>query len=163
VSAILELVPPLEPEQSPVLRFTVTGKPQPAGSKTNMPVRTHYPLTVYNVKQLLAMVRLTDANPKAKPWKKTIAQVALYEMGGNERFAGALGVRIEFAVERGVSVTRHWPIVKPDALKLARAVEDALTGVVWVDDAQIVKEYLSKRYCEPGEQPNVTVTVWQLR
>jgi Holliday junction resolvase RusA-like endonuclease len=31
-----------------------------------------------------------------------------------------------------------WPTGKPDALKLARAAEDALTGVVWADDAQVV-------------------------
>ena len=35
-------------------------------------------------------------------------------------------------------------------LKLARAVEDALTGIVWRDDAQIVDEQLSKVYGEPA-------------
>ena len=32
----------------------------------------------------------------------------------------------------------------PDVLKLARGVEDALTGIVWRDDAQIVNESLNK-------------------
>lgn len=38
------------------------------------------------------------------------------------------------------------PVKRPDALKLARAAEDALTGVLWLDDAQIVDERLSKVY-----------------
>jgi predicted short-subunit dehydrogenase-like oxidoreductase (DUF2520 family) len=35
-------------------------------------------------------------------------------------------------------------------LKLARGVEDALTGIVWRDDAQIVVEHLEKRYGSPA-------------
>jgi hypothetical protein len=31
-------------------------------------------------------------------------------------------------------------------LKLARAAEDALTGVLWLDDSQIVDERISKAY-----------------
>lgn len=41
------------------------------------------------------------------------------------------------------------PIVRPDLLKLARAVEDALSGVLWKDDSQVVVEVLRKRYDEP--------------
>jgi Holliday junction resolvase RusA-like endonuclease len=40
----------------------------------------------------------------------------------------------------------YYHIIKPDTLKLARAVEDALTGVVWTDDSIIVREHLSKDY-----------------
>jgi hypothetical protein len=40
------------------------------------------------------------------------------------------------------------PAVRPDAVKLARAAEDALTGVVWVDDSQIVDERLHKVYAD---------------
>jgi Holliday junction resolvase RusA-like endonuclease len=38
---------------------------------------------------------------------------------------------------------------KPDVLKLARAIEDALTGIVYQDDAQIVCEQLEKYYGDP--------------
>lgn len=44
----------------------------------------------------------------------------------------------------------EFPTVKPDVLKLARAVEDALSGVVYRDDAQIVSEALQKIYGEPA-------------
>jgi Holliday junction resolvase RusA-like endonuclease len=42
-------------------------------------------------------------------------------------------------------------------LKLARAVEDALTGVVWRDDAEIVAEGLAKLYGTP-ERVEISIT-----
>jgi Holliday junction resolvase RusA-like endonuclease len=55
----------------------------------------------------------------------------------------------------------YYHIVRPDALKLARAVEDALTGIVWRDDSQIVFENLMKTYidAESGWYPGVKVEV----
>jgi Holliday junction resolvase RusA-like endonuclease len=44
----------------------------------------------------------------------------------------------------------EFPTTRPDVLKLARAVKDALTGVVWRDDAQVVDERLAKRFEEPA-------------
>lgn len=42
-----------------------------------------------------------------------------------------------------------YPITKPDSTKLVRAVEDALTGVLWGDDAQVVDQHVFKRYGVP--------------
>lgn len=52
-----------------------------------------------------------------------------------------------------------YPCVKPDATKLLRGVEDAMTGVIWRDDAQVVEQFVSKRY---GQPERVKVTVWTL-
>ena len=40
------------------------------------------------------------------------------------------------------------PTVKPDLTKLLRAVEDALTGVVWRDDSQIIHQAVTKEYAD---------------
>ena len=40
---------------------------------------------------------------------------------------------------------RH-PTVMPDLTKLVRAVEDALTGLLWRDDKQVVQAVTAKRY-----------------
>lgn len=37
---------------------------------------------------------------------------------------------------------------KPDATKLWRAAEDALTGIIWVDDSQIWKQTIRKIYSD---------------
>lgn len=52
-----------------------------------------------------------------------------------------------------------WCIGKPDGDKLERAVLDALTGLLYVDDAQVVVVGKTKTYANPGEQPGVDVRV----
>lgn len=47
-------------------------------------------------------------------------------------------------------------VKRPDTLKLARAVEDALTGIVWRDDAQICAEVLTKEY---GSTPGCEIVI----
>ena len=42
-----------------------------------------------------------------------------------------------------------FPTTKPDVTKLTRAVEDALTGIVWRDDAQVVELTARKFYGTP--------------
>lgn len=53
----------------------------------------------------------------------------------------------------------YFPAKKPDTVKLARAVEDALKGVCWKDDAQIVTEIIQKRY---HDQPGCLVEIHEL-
>lgn len=49
------------------------------------------------------------------------------------------------------------PILQPDGLKLARAVEDALSSVVYGDDAQIVGHQIVKAYCQRWEPARLIV------
>lgn len=44
------------------------------------------------------------------------------------------------------------PATRPDLTKLIRAVEDAATGLLWVDDAQIVSQMALKRF---GPRPGL--------
>ena len=48
------------------------------------------------------------------------------------------------------------PTGKPDASNVQKSIEDALNGVVWRDDSQVVSWTGSKRY---GATPGVWVTV----
>lgn len=134
----------------PGLSFTVPGVAQPAGSKRAYPFRR---------KDGRLGAQVVDDNRKSKPWKATVAECALAARTSPELLDGALAV--SFAVylprpkshfgKRGLRPSAPaFPTVKPDVLKLARAIEDALTGIVWRDDAQIVKEVLSKEYGEPA-------------
>jgi Holliday junction resolvase RusA-like endonuclease len=128
------------------LEFTVYGIAQPAGSKR----------AFYN--KSAGRVIVTDDNKRARPWKAEVADAAQAVVDG-ELLAGPLSLELTFVVPRpkghyganGVlpSAPSH-PIVRPDVLKLARGVEDACTGIVWRDDAQIVIETLRKEYGEPA-------------
>lgn len=134
------------------LSFTAYGRPQPAGSKRAFPIRGS------------GRIAVTDANPRAKVWQAEVRAAAVLAMPADSAAAagalldGPLGVNLTFHVARpkghyGARGLRPsapvYPTMRPDVLKLARAVEDALTGVVWRDDAQIVKENLRKVYGEP--------------
>ena len=41
-------------------------------------------------------------------------------------------------------------IKTPDLIKLARAVEDAMKGIIYQDDSQVCREHLSKVYADDG-------------
>jgi Holliday junction resolvase RusA-like endonuclease len=131
-------------------QLTVYGEAQPAGSKRGF----KNPRT--------GAVIVTDANPKSKGWKAQVAQAAGEKFEG-ELLDGPLFVAFTFRRPRprshyGTGRNRGFvkpsapafPTTRPDALKLARGVEDALTGVVWTDDARIVTELLEKRWGEPA-------------
>lgn len=129
-----------------VVSFTVYGQPAPAGSKT-----------VGHAKSGRAFVR--DSSKRSRPWKSDVAQAAGIAVRGAPLLEGPLELVLRFYVPRpkghfGARGLRPsapvYPIVKPDVLKLARAVEDACTGVIWRDDAQIVREVLTKEYGEPA-------------
>lgn len=132
---------PLPLPASSVIAFVVHGHPEPAGSKRSVPMGQRW--------------GVIDANPKSKGWKLIVEQVAGEVMAGRPLLQGALELRLTFYVQRPkghhgkkglLPSAPAYPMVKPDVLKLARGVEDALTGVVYRDDAQIVDEVLAKRY-----------------
>ena len=142
---------------SDAIAFTVYGRPAPAGSKRVLPAGGRAggrPIVV-------------DDSKRSRPWKQDVAATAAAAMNGRPLLEGPLGLELVFYVSRpkshygalGVRPSAPaWPTVKPDVLKLARAVEDALTGQVWRDDAQVVRELLTKRYGEP-ERVEIWVAV----
>jgi Holliday junction resolvase RusA-like endonuclease len=159
------LLPDLEPDPvGTVVKVVVKGKPEPAGSKKVLPRHgLRYPITILSVKQLLALSVVVDDNSQGRSWKKTISAVARYEMAQGDPLEGPLGVKFLFVLERPKTVKRAYPVTRPDALKLARAVEDALTGIVWRDDAQVVHEVIDKRYQDTQDDPQrVEITVWRI-
>ena len=54
---------------------------------------------------------------------------------------------------------QHKPTVKPDVDNYIKSTLDALNGVLWEDDSQIVKLTAEKRYAEKGK---IIITVTQL-
>jgi Holliday junction resolvase RusA-like endonuclease len=55
---------------------------------------------------------------------------------------------------------RHWPVVSPDIDKLMRSTNDALAGIVFVNDAQVVEVGMLKVY---GDFEGVSVTAQELK
>lgn len=144
------------------LQFIVYGEPKPQGSKKVVPIIKNGKPVMKNGHPL---TRAVNDNPKLAQWRQEIAQVA------REAFVKVTG-KIEPALLDGplyLAVTfrrprpkghygtgrnagklkpsaPRFPTTRPDTVKLVRAVEDALTGVVWKDDSQIVHHLLFKEW-----------------
>lgn len=144
------------------IHFFVAGKPEPAGSKRAFVLKggAHAGRAI-----------ITDANSKSKPWQSMVKFEALAARSAISQmpFDGPIQLDATFTVLRpkghyGSGKNAHklkdsapaFPTSKPDVLKLTRGIEDAMTGIVYTDDSQIVAEHLFKVY---GEREGVEISV----
>lgn len=147
MSTVLHLVEPVELR---VVEFEVLGRPQPAGSKRAF----RHPHT--------GQLIVTDVNRKARPWMQDVAQVGLEAMRGSPMLRGPLFLEVTFFMARPKGhygtgrramflkdSAPEFPVTRPDTTKLLRGLEDALSGVVYADDSQIVTQVVRKRYGDP--------------
>lgn len=132
------------------LTFTVFGVAQPQGSaRAFMPKGARFPV-------------VTSDNPKLKGWRQLVAEAASRTLRGRGTFAsGPVRVCADFYLPRPKSLggkpKAH--MTRPDVDKLARAICDALTGVVWGDDAQVVQLQVRKAYASVGDSPCAVIAV----
>lgn len=143
----------------PELSITITGIPVPQGS-------------------LRAFTRngrawASSDNPRTRPWKAAVTAEAA-------RAVEALGLATPAYDRRPVAVIAvfrlprpkghygkrgllpsapRYPAGMPDLDKLVRAALDALTGVVWRDDAQVISVLATKVYPDEGFPLETTITV----
>jgi crossover junction endodeoxyribonuclease RusA len=99
-------------------------------------------------------------------WRTAIATEARAAMGEDPLLTGPVRVDLLFVLPRPKSAPKRrlYPDGKPDVDKLARAALDALTGVVFSDDARVCLLKAAKVY--PGEAagyPGVHVDVEGMR
>jgi len=142
------------------VEFFVPGSPVPGGSKRAFPVHGRDGRAHVSV--------VDDSGPKGQEWRAAIRFAAAAHTPAMRPLDGALRLSLWFFVprpqghvgKRGLRPSAPtWPTTKPDVLKLARAVEDACTGILWRDDAQIVDEDLHKLYADGGAPIGVRVRV----
>jgi crossover junction endodeoxyribonuclease RusA len=117
----------------------IPGKPAPQGSKRHV-----------------GHGILTESSKAVGPWRTLVA----WHVAQQWRAApldGPIAVRLEFVMPRPSSTPKKKvtpPAIKrPDVDKLQRAIFDAVTGVLWRDDAQVVDVCATKRLAELDELP----------
>lgn len=135
------------------IEFFVPGIPAPGGSKR----------FVGFGKRTGRAILIDAAGQRNKDWRSAVGWAAR-EVFKGELLRGPLSVRMSFIMPRPKAhfhqgkkrkgeLREDAPQVhtsKPDALKLGRSTEDALTGIVWADDSQTCELTLTKRYGTPG-------------
>ena len=93
---------------------------------------------------------------KTVSYESTVALFAAQAMAGRPLLTGPvnLQMRVDFAIptswsqkkQRQAEAGMVFPTVKPDADNVAKAICDAINGVVWKDDVQVVDLTVRKRY-----------------
>lgn len=146
------------------LAFFVKGTPQARGSKRAFP---------FKKRDGSLGVSVTDNNKRSAGWMQTVAYEAERALQrSNWSRDRPMLLHLTFVIRRPKghygtgrnagrlkdSAPAH-PTTRPDATKLLRAVEDALNGVVWRDDSQVVDQRVQKRY---GDTEGVDVVVQTL-
>ena len=93
---------------------------------------------------------LVESAKGLKSWREIIAHVA--KMSNREVSDDAIKLSLLFLMPAPKKLMRRYPTTKPDLDKLTRAVLDALTGVWYLDDAQVVALDVQKGYTfgKPG-------------
>lgn len=131
------------------VRIVVYGRPAPQGSK-KLVTNAGYP-------------RMLESSAALVPWRDAVlvaARTRMRELGGGvcqrPPLNGPLQARMVFTLGKPASAPkrrRTWPCRAPDASKLLRGTEDALTDAgVWVDDARVV-DYTRVAKVYPDEDP----------
>lgn len=158
-----------------IATITVYGLPAPQGSKRHVGNGV-----------------MIESSKKVKPWRQDVKHAALtaMELPGavlgsvqlhRPPYDGPLAVSMVFTFDRPKGHYRTGrnahllrdaapsrPYGMPDLSKIVRSTEDALTGIVWADDARVV-EYvrLGKFYAGTDEAdvlavPGAVIRVWRL-
>lgn len=127
--------------------FRVYGIPQTKGStKAFMRPGMRFPI-------------ITNDNEKNKGWAQTVSGEA-QKHRPSKPYAGAVSLSLHFFMKKPKSYKQNADATKrPDLDKLVRSVKDALTGVFYLDDSQVVRLIAAKNY---GDQPGVEIRCVEL-
>lgn len=105
---------------------------------------------------------LTSTAKGLGAWRNQIADAAARAAHGKTLIPnGGYEVICVFFLPRPKSLPKRYrfPTKRPDSDKLVRSVLDAVTGIVWRDDAQVVKLIAIKEYANEKEPPGVAVEI----
>lgn len=139
------------PRAGSTITIIAFGTPGPQGSKSFKGTRT--------TKSGRRTPILVESSKKVKPWREAVADAAteaLYRLSPAERrrypLTGPLQAEMVFTLKPPARIPAErfvdgvpYPAAYPDSSKLVRSTEDALTGVIWGDDAFVVRYTLVEK------------------
>jgi len=144
------------------LTLFVEGIPQPQGSTKSMP---------YKKKDGGIGISTFSSNPKMMPWRDKVErmmrdQQAESENKFNQEDPVLMMCEFRFQVPKSKDKKKKgyptYMTSKPDLDKLTRAIGDAFSYAVGVDDSRIVKTHASKEYVRDYQKVGVNIQIIQL-
>lgn len=96
---------------------------------------------------------------KSKSWKESVRWQGIEFMKGKNMLNGALVVSLRFMLPRPKSLPKKvvYHVKKPDVDNLKKAVCDALKGICYKDDSQIIMAIVRKEYS--SDKPGVEIHI----
>lgn len=147
----------------PTVEFTVLGEQRPQGSKITHVVFGRDGQLVRSKKTGRPIAVCRNDNPHLEAWRQEVGWAARRVYTG-PLWEGPVFMFCLLIVPRphghyGTGKNAHvlkpsapvYPGTKPDSFKLVRAIEDAMSGVVYADDSQIVHHLIGKVYGQRHE------------
>ena len=138
--------------------FTVLGKPAPQGSKRH-----------------IGRGVMIESSKRCMPWRRNVRQTAegLLPRNWYAMMDRAMAMTVAFVFPRPKSdfkpngelrpdAPKHCKKIVGDTSKLVRSTEDALEGLVYKNDAQLVIINAHRRYATSNEQPCAIITITAL-
>jgi crossover junction endodeoxyribonuclease RusA len=126
-----------------VIEFVIGAKPVPQGS---MVVVTPPAALRKGAPAVVAPVNAS----KMRSWRQRVTRAA--RATGEPMWVDTpLRLTVTFWLRKPKSAKRTAPSVRPDLDKLVRAIGDAITGVLYKDDAQLTTLVAMKRYTQGGD------------
>lgn len=161
----------------------IEGKPAKQGSKRLVPhtsmMRKNGVLAYLGgvewirVKDIPRYTMILDADKNNSAWRKQVSEVFTELLSSSDVLDEPVFVIATFYRNRPAS---HYtstgtlskkgretpkPDTRPDSIKLMRSVEDALTGLAWVDDSRICDHIIRKRWADDHSVPEgVHILIW---
>ncbi|GIQ67425.1 RusA family crossover junction endodeoxyribonuclease [Xylanibacillus composti] len=136
-----------------MIRFTIYGEPvaqgRPRASTAGGFVRMYDPKKSRDYKDYVRLAAADHAPPELLQGPLAVMVIAYRSI------PKSFSKRKAAAAEAG----EIFPVSKPDADNYLKGVKDALKGVMWVDDSQVVDAYARKRY---SIKPRIEVIIRQL-
>ena len=91
------------------------------------------------------------SSARLRDWREAVGWAARTVIRRGSPFEGPVRLKLAFRLRQAKAGPRTaYPMTRPDLDKLTRAVCDALTGIAYVDDGQIVELFVTKGWGPPG-------------
>jgi crossover junction endodeoxyribonuclease RusA len=138
------------------ITFTIYGIPAPQGSKRHV-----------------GRGVMIESSKKVKPWRQDVKYSAIEKKPADWDTAAPMILSVVFRFQRPKShfnksglrssAPLHCTSASAGDLdKLLRSTNDALTGILFDDDRQVISIDASKRYCGDGEPQGAIITLTAL-
>ena len=101
---------------------------------------------------------MVEASKRARPWRQDVRSEAMKWV--DRPIDGPVEMILHFYMPRPQIVPakrRGYPTTRPDLDKLARCICDALDGLAYYDDSQVVRLIITKCYAADG--PGVSINI----